>query len=67
MGLPLFWMFNTGSLGMIYLMGMALIAGIAVSLFRDRRGMDLSINNQAEQEVGTTVFRLFTIQGVAVA
>ena len=40
----------------LYLMGMSVVAFIAVSLFRDRRGMDLSINNQAVQEVGTTVF-----------
>lgn len=40
----------------VYLMAMSLVALVAVSMFRDGRGIDLSINNRAEQEVGTTVF-----------
>ncbi|REE04391.1 MFS transporter [Citricoccus muralis] len=48
----------TGSSGAIavYLIGMCVVALIAVSLVRDRSGIDLSIHNQAEQEVGSTVF-----------
>ncbi|MFB9072504.1 MFS transporter [Citricoccus parietis] len=48
----------TGSSGAIavYLIGMCVVALIAVSLVRDRSGIDLSIHNQAEQEVGCTVF-----------
>ncbi len=37
-------------------MSAALIAFIASSLLRDRRGLDLSITNQAQQEVGSTVY-----------
>ncbi|MDO2933297.1 MFS transporter [Paeniglutamicibacter sulfureus] len=40
----------------IYLLFMTLISLTAVSLLRDRKGIDLSINNQAEQEIGATVF-----------
>jgi MFS family permease len=40
----------------MYLFGMTLISIIAVLILRDRPGIDLSINNQAEQEVGATVF-----------
>ena len=40
----------------IYLLCMTLISLTAVSLLRDRKGIDLSINNQAEQEVGATIF-----------
>ena len=40
----------------IYLVIMTLISLTAVSLLRDRKGIDLSINNQAEQEIGATVF-----------
>ncbi len=40
----------------IYLLVMTLISLTAVSLLRDRSGIDLSITNQAEQEVGATVF-----------
>jgi MFS family permease len=39
-----------------YLIGMCAVALIAVSLTRNRSGIDLSINNQAEQEIGSTVF-----------
>jgi MFS family permease len=39
-----------------YLVTMSVIALIAVLLLRERRGIDLSIANQAEQEVGATVF-----------
>lgn len=48
----------TGSSGAIavYLVGMCVVALIAVTLVRDRSGIDLSIHNQAEQEVGCTVF-----------
>lgn len=35
---------------------MTLISLTAVSLLRDRSGIDLSINTQAEQEIGATIF-----------
>ena len=40
----------------MYLFGMTVISIVAVLILRDRPGIDLSINNQAEQEVGATVF-----------
>ncbi|MCC7464387.1 MAG: MFS transporter, partial [Gammaproteobacteria bacterium] len=40
----------------VYLVGMALVSLSAVLLLRERRGIDLSIANQAAQEVGATVF-----------
>ena len=40
----------------VYLIAMCTVALVAVSLTRDRSGIDLSIGNQAEQEVGSTVF-----------
>ncbi|WP_395403458.1 MFS transporter [Arthrobacter sp. UC242_113] len=40
----------------LYLVGMTLVSLVAVSLVRDRSGMDLSIRNQAEQEVGALIF-----------
>jgi hypothetical protein len=39
----------------LYLVGMTLLSLIAVALVRDRSGIDLSIRNQAEQEVGALV------------
>lgn len=39
-----------------YLVGMTLVSLVAVSLVRDRSGIDLSIHNQAEQEIGSFVF-----------
>ena len=39
-----------------YLVGMSVVALVAVLLLRERRGIDLGIANQAEQEVGATVF-----------
>lgn len=39
-----------------YLFGMTVISIVAVALLRDRRGIDLGPANQAEQEVGATVF-----------
>ncbi len=39
-----------------YLVGLTVISLVAVSLIRDRRGIDLSISNQAEQEVGALIF-----------
>jgi MFS family permease len=39
-----------------YLLVMILIAVVAALILRDRPGIDLSINNQAEQEVGATIF-----------
>ncbi|CEA09433.1 Inner membrane metabolite transport protein YhjE [Arthrobacter saudimassiliensis] len=39
-----------------YLLIFALLSLAAVALLRDRPGIDLSIHNQAEQEVGATVF-----------
>jgi MFS family permease len=40
----------------VYLLGMTVVSMLAVLCLRDRPGIDLSINNQAEQEVGATVF-----------
>lgn len=39
-----------------YLLGMTLISLTAVTLLRDRSGIDLSIENQTEQEIGATIF-----------
>ncbi|MDI3331284.1 MAG: MFS transporter [Micrococcus sp.] len=39
-----------------YLLIAVLVALAAVSLVRDRKGIDLSIHNQTEQETGATVF-----------
>jgi metabolite-proton symporter len=40
----------------VYLLILALISTGAVLAIRERKGIDLGINNQAEQEVGATVF-----------
>ncbi|MNW55265.1 hypothetical protein D3C74_329140 [compost metagenome] len=40
----------------IYLLIVVAISFTAVSLIRDRAGIDLSFRNQAEQEVGALVF-----------
>ncbi|WP_312178371.1 MFS transporter [Arthrobacter sp.] len=47
---------GTSSSVSLYLLGMTAVSIVAVLLLRDRSGIDLSINNQAEQEVGATVF-----------
>lgn len=49
---------STGSSASVslYLLGMTLLSVIAVLILRDRPGIDHSINNQAEQEVGATIF-----------
>ena len=49
---------STGSSAAIstYLLIAVVVALVAVSLVRDRRGIDLSIHNQTEQETGATVF-----------
>ncbi|WP_345600462.1 hypothetical protein, partial [Thermocatellispora tengchongensis] len=39
-----------------YLLVITLLSIGAVLILRDRPGIDLSIHNQAEQEVGATVF-----------
>ena len=39
-----------------YLVGMALLGILATACLRDRRGIDLGIDNQAEQEHGATVW-----------
>ncbi|MGM0929910.1 MAG: MFS transporter [Actinomycetota bacterium] len=39
----------------VYLLVMVLISVTGVALLRDRKGIDLSIKNQAEQEVGATI------------
>ena len=39
-----------------YLLIVALISTARCLVIRERRGIDLGINNQAEQEVGATVF-----------
>jgi len=40
----------------LYLVALTAVSLIAVSLLRDRSGIDLSVENQAEQEAGATVF-----------
>jgi MFS family permease len=40
----------------VYLFIMTAVSIAAVLILRDRPGIDLSINNQAEQEVGATIF-----------
>ncbi|PRA10863.1 MFS transporter [Arthrobacter sp. MYb211] len=40
----------------LYLISITAVSLIAVSLLRDRSGINLSIENQAEQEVGATIF-----------
>jgi MFS family permease len=45
----------------LYLVGMTIVSLAAVSLVRDRSGMDLSIRNQAEQEVGALIFDRRTV------
>jgi len=40
----------------LYLLGMTVVSILAVLSLRDRSGIDLSITNQAEQEVGATIF-----------
>jgi hypothetical protein len=40
----------------LYFVGMTLVSLVAVTLVRDRSGIDLFIHNQAEQEVGVLVF-----------
>lgn len=40
----------------LYLIGITAVSLIAVSLVRDRAGINLSITNQAEQEIGALVF-----------
>ncbi|WP_313822606.1 MFS transporter [Citricoccus sp.] len=49
---------STGSSASVslYLLGMTALSVAAVLMLRDRPGINLSINNQAEQEVGATVF-----------
>jgi hypothetical protein len=40
----------------VYLLLVTFVSMGAVLVLRDRPGIDLSINNQAEQEVGATIF-----------
>jgi MFS family permease len=40
----------------VYLLTVTLLATAGVLMLRERRGIDLGIGNQAEQEVGSTVF-----------
>ena len=49
---------STGSSAAVslYLLGMTILSVIAVLILGDRPGIDPSINNQAEQEVGATIF-----------
>ncbi len=47
---------GTGASISVYLLLMTVVAIAAVLILRDRPGINLSINNQAEQEVGATVF-----------
>ncbi|MCO1337508.1 MFS transporter [Kocuria polaris] len=48
----------TGSTNAVsaYLLAMTAVSIVAVALLRDRPGIDLSVGNQAEQEVGATIF-----------
>ena len=46
----------------VYLLVVVVLAFIAVSLIRDRSGIDLSFRNQAEQEVGALVFDKRTVE-----
>jgi hypothetical protein len=48
----------TGSIYSVafYLLGMFALAVVACALLRDRKGIDLGVANQAEQERGATVF-----------
>jgi MFS family permease len=48
---------STGSVHAVgvYLLGMFVLAVAATALLRDRSGIDLGVENQAEQEVGATV------------
>ncbi|GAA4374349.1 MFS transporter [Paeniglutamicibacter cryotolerans] len=39
-----------------YLFGLTLVSLAAISVLKDRSGIDLSIENQAEQEIGATIF-----------
>ena len=50
---------STGSTTMIswYLLAFVVIGFVAVSLIRDRKGIDLSISNEAEQAHGAVVFQ----------
>jgi MFS family permease len=52
-----------------YLLGMFVVAVVATLLLRDRPGVDLGVDNQAEQEAGATVLgarrELGTVHGVA--
>ncbi|MBM7796103.1 MFS transporter [Pseudoglutamicibacter cumminsii] len=50
---------STGSTTMIswYLLAFVVIGFVAVSLIRDRRGIDLSISNEVEQAHGAVVFQ----------
>ena len=40
----------------LYLLIVALLSTAAVLVIRERKGIDLGINNQAEQEAGATIF-----------
>jgi hypothetical protein len=40
----------------VYLLMVALLSTAAVLVIRERKGIDLGINNQAEQETGATIF-----------
>ncbi|GGL81006.1 MFS transporter [Glutamicibacter protophormiae] len=46
----------------IYLLVVVVLGFIAVSMIRDRAGIDLSFRNQAEQEVGALVFDKRTVE-----
>jgi len=48
-----------------YLLIVAVISTGAVLLTRERKGIDLGIDNQAEQEVGATIFDRRTTSGTA--
>lgn len=48
-----------------YLLVVAVISTGAVLLTRERKGIDLGIDNQAEQEVGATIFDRRTTSGTA--
>ncbi|WP_331456923.1 MFS transporter [Arthrobacter sp. NIO-1057] len=51
----------------VYLLIVVAISFTAVSLIRDRAGIDLSVRNQAEQEVGALIIDKRTVESVKTA
>jgi len=51
----------------VYLLIVVAISFTAVSMIRDRAGIDLSFRNQAEQEVGALIIDKRTVESVKTA